>query len=1667
MATKDWREPNRAGEKKRPKPSRHRAKKSRRQTPILQTTIRSIAFLATLVVLAVAGRLIWDQTRSIEKTTLFLLNQPAKITNEKISPTEIDTTARFSSESYTHLMSPNEHLVCENLDRWDEDIELGPEKKTVLYYLGGDLIIDQENRIWISKNLQNSSKNKKEGWINISERIKEICNHQPKSANDEPLNRVLFLDIDRVDSKTGSGSNKKKLSTDLSELLIRLNEDVSLSPQLNRFWLITSVGDNQKSWFSPELNSSVFSYFLGMGLNGHAAAPDNEVITLKGLLGYIKNSVNRWTLDHRFSAQSPQLISLSKIEHDKVPIIYSKKTSTQLRGVFQIPGNNNRKLKDLWSKFKQQKTKNAFEFRPHYQRRVEALLIEMESTRYATENESRGKRLFDRLHSEASKLLDAIPLPSDSNVKLSVEQFLNRNPNYASNLPEFKNFLFPTTRPSEDESPELSSSEEPVFFKQMQRIDRVDFIWRYLSTDEISNDPMTRETLAECLHLIDSAAPAENSTTSTDLLEVGFLRLLNDNINWFDSDDRSGKNQLQTVLHAIQCRRISERLIQGRFTVDRTERIVKPVRYWLPIRVKHQELDQQRRRAEDLLLANNTEASTQFINLLQEFSALEQRAVSIIQANAVARETLQISSYLKSFWEQEARLVSSSERSKIAVNALLQLSQARQIASEIIAPNLPPKDLSTKLDSLITINEKLGNTLEGQYYDNLSNAGNSASDVVFHAIQLLESPIPEWSAVEMSRDKLRNNLDRWLGEQSNKLKGDYSDPLKPIESGSKLNDEIANAEAWPVPPQHSLLKKLGTPSAHDYSLIIAALQEGGRHFEDHFNKANNDISNITDLVTISNELSALNVEMICGHEILSKLAFNLDVGSYPDLIAQFIQIRDQFERNKYDCWGDGDVTNLDKPPLMTYGNILATKYKTQLEKLKDYGTNEADLQCHLELEPLQKVVESDIAKLNENWQELSRTALEWDGKARELEFENDLLVTAKINSEFAPRDVGEENSSLVMKSETRLAAATGNPNPLEFNFDQKQKLTPSVDFTEQELSKKVEIESVVAFRGHLFKKRSIFLKKQPQKDTTVKYQFGQKITSRGSPTIKVIDATPMQADIIFVLDCSESMIAKDSTRFQNAQAALIESLENLSDTKRFRFSLYGFGHRNGFITNDKNQYIETQSDPPKFRVSNNNADIPHPLEDCQQIFALEGNEEAITSKDEVEMLKLKILALQPQGVTPLFYSIKDALTKEFSAKRPKNRRRLIVVLSDGKNTDPSGEENSLLYTPPGQTASDLTKPNDVKKLIDSSGAELIIARIYGKNRDPITKDEEKGLIDSGTLPDNILKIDDSNSTEISKRILQAIGTSRFTVTPEGEEAGHTTYALGKKIKRPAGNYTVSTVGVTKDDNFLVELYDDVAVILKNTNEGLMLDEGIPPRFLQNVTCQLGSARYQIGLISKKPNSLAFGFKKNKDVTGGNSPNFSFRPQRIWLQLTEVNSKRVHNLFLPSYSTGIHPIAEFELPDKLDGEMVDICLWITPNVNDGFPPLQTTGKELELGSTTVEQRQVSLKKIQENLYEATVAPGSDENLAVFVDCSSFDTWRRTQNFQVDNLINETFRYRVTADDARFNFHALPRDQYQKILNDITNAPGNSGKGRDPIFGSKGATWIKLKGVRLTR
>ena len=118
-----------------------------------------------------------------------------------------------------------------------------------------------------------------------------------------------------------------------------------------------------------------------------------------------------------------------------------------------------------------------------------------------------------------------------------------------------------------------------------------------------------------------------------------------------------------------------------------TDRIVEAARYWLPIRIKHQELDERRRRAEDLLLANNADASSQFIDLLVEYNALEQKAVSIFQANTIARETLQISSYLKSFWENEARLISSSERSKIAAKALLQLAEARRIACEIIAPD--------------------------------------------------------------------------------------------------------------------------------------------------------------------------------------------------------------------------------------------------------------------------------------------------------------------------------------------------------------------------------------------------------------------------------------------------------------------------------------------------------------------------------------------------------------------------------------------------------------------------------------------------------------------------------------------------------------------------------------------------------------------------------------------------------------------------------------------------------------------------------------------------------------------------------------------------------------------------------------------------------------------
>ena len=70
--------------------------------------------------------------------------------------------------------------------------------------------------------------------------------------------------------------------------------------------MLLSSGADQLSYPHPEKKHSVFSYYLLQGLAGKAAN-NGDGVTVKGLAGYIRDQMKRWSLQTG-KMQTPQFI---------------------------------------------------------------------------------------------------------------------------------------------------------------------------------------------------------------------------------------------------------------------------------------------------------------------------------------------------------------------------------------------------------------------------------------------------------------------------------------------------------------------------------------------------------------------------------------------------------------------------------------------------------------------------------------------------------------------------------------------------------------------------------------------------------------------------------------------------------------------------------------------------------------------------------------------------------------------------------------------------------------------------------------------------------------------------------------------------------------------------------------------------------------------------------------------------------------------------------------------------------------------------------------------------------------------------------------------------------------------------------------------------------------
>ena len=1680
MAAKNWRE---NAETTGNQPKNVKAPKTRKpitepSEPLrLGPVVKGVAFVLTLVALFFAGMQVWEILKPPQKTTVHLLND-----KDKDFAADVYASGLYAQESAELFGAGNAHLDLSGSS--NAKPHLGPNKNTLLFYRNGDLTIDFNERdedvktVQISRNGSGESRYQSESWMDLRKLFERIC-EEPINGGAK-INRVLILDVGEVDENVlWQGVS---IDDEIKSLLRKMQNDGVAN--LDRFWILISASDHQTSWYAPELGSSVFAYFVSRGLEGEANK-NSEEISLGDLNDYVEQSVNSWVRDYRDSSQIPRLLTVAKTDAQDVALVFQKGGNDRLsddRGELDYHKNV---LAGLWETFRAKQI--AFPQMPHHLSRMESRLIRLEEVRYGEEKGvGRSGRVFRKLKSELEEL-DRFLQPEKvvSEAIVSIEQ--QQVPVNSDRLQELSSYLFPPPPPPAlaqnedkgDSSPKAKVAakipELPETLKTLDRENWLRLVWAYFNSDLAALAPITQAKFKECLDLIESSA-GETGTQVKDApvqwSELQYLTLLRDNVDWKSEEEPGFSNQKSAVLNAIACRKKSEGLIRS--SAISNEYRSGFARAWPLVRDEFIALELERRRAEDLLFANDLAvASSNLAKLSNQYGVLIEKTQSLIQMQRQSQEALHIIPHLRRFLINEATHFQTTDSLQDAIRGLSSTQRtAYSLADQL---RTEASDYEAALDSFESLSgdmKSIRAQFKSDYFDRLADGNKSAADVVFHAMNILDSPIPEWYGGGY-REKIRQNLDGWIADQYETFTNEVWEAKQ--DSGSKVTlsnvDLRSVLSEIPKPKTEGVLGELKLDSLGSVGASFGKLKPGGDYFDEHFNPQQEKIEGLASLLEWQSRLESLDFEIRERNEIFSTLDSaldgGLDVGRQLALLDSILLAHDRFERAKFDCWGAGDVENLtanqELPPFVLFGLVEYEEMAKALGRLQSVESRDDKDRMAFQVEGLAAEFEEDRTALAESWRKLKGSRLAWATATQPSEFKDSLTFETKLESELLPRDVGDTDP-LTMSATLDLKRKTIR-QAKPFEYSGSASVLPKENLMSGELQTISDFDQVVGFRGHQIKGQFSMTKEKTIAPEIASYKTTQTRSMLGPPSVGVVNENETQGDIVFILDCSNSMneavgdvneAGVNKPRFEIAKAALARAISELGKTKRFRFSLYAFGHRSQFVAKNRKLVLDSNG-------MNKIKGEPgvHPFDDCECLFSLSRNSGRISSTKDVDQILGELNNFRARGITPLFYSIKKAAEDEFS-EQGNRRQKYMVVLTDGENKQLEGNrfKNRSL---PRKNASETTPG---QAAIALGAANLFVARISQSGG---TSDGESRLLTMAGAK-KILNVKDNNSDAIADAILNAIGRSQFSVARKGDSEV-------KRIEIPKtiddmrpGKYVVETFGVAKPDSFDVELHNGVSVLFKNTSRGLVLDRGNTPNFARSplpVDCNLAAGKYRVGPVASRDNELAVGFEKLTNLAGSNFRNFSFRPQRIWAQVSDGETKeRLFNLFLPEYRPGQYPIAVFKFPKTGDRlSKFDVRLWIAPSVNDGGRRIAPYVNEIGIGKTT--NLGITCELERDNAKgTSTIAvdrPAGEER-DFFVGGPDVGDYVHLTTV-VDGVRTEKYEYKINEVNANFTLSALPQEEFISIMQRVGNSPKNFGKDLDPIFRDRGSVWIDFEGVKI--
>ncbi len=442
----------------------------------------------------------------------------------------------------------------------------GPNRDIIAVYLSGFIVV-RRNGENVSLDL-----------VSVGD---EPFNLSKRADNAVPLDKVLSRIVSGVSERSKVWITLDVRATpvvaNLGDLECPLNVEVrdwynALSTVDKNRTIVTLPGtDIQENWFAPELGSTVLGHFYRMSLAGafdKKALVRENAVTLEKMRHELTARVDQWVRDNRFATQTPQWIPENIPNAASIEVV-------SINGPVQIPelqphGDEASKRFDAVQRY--WNTLDGFNrpyrWSPMAYAEAESLLIRMQDLLEGGVSTATWNSFDDQLRSSLARLQESVVRPPRVSLieHRSADQYVsNANPLASRSAAEFELWrAVPPWQSSTDSStataasssnansvsPAPAANNRPrspsVEFEKLTRDERCHFIVDFLSRQaRIDDDAVWQATFhrAALQRLLEIAGPI--NADQTEWLEIHFLKLMLQEIDWINDDSVSDSNLLR------------------------------------------------------------------------------------------------------------------------------------------------------------------------------------------------------------------------------------------------------------------------------------------------------------------------------------------------------------------------------------------------------------------------------------------------------------------------------------------------------------------------------------------------------------------------------------------------------------------------------------------------------------------------------------------------------------------------------------------------------------------------------------------------------------------------------------------------------------------------------------------------------------------------------------------------------------------------------------------------------------------------------------------------------------------------------------------------------------------------------------------------------------------